>query len=129
MCDYLDDNRSVLAFRRSVPSDLRPFILNSKGNPRTEWRFSLHTNDRRKAIELCHQEVVTTDAAIRKAELARDAWLAKAAQSPQQRAQQDRQWEAEREAGELRSREDFLEHAAFEEGEPLRQALIAKLGR
>lgn len=130
MAIYLDDNRRNFAFRRAVtPEDLRPFILTATGKPRTEWRYSLKTTNRREALERCHVWEVKTDLAIRKAEAARDAWLIASAKSPKQKERERRQWDAEREADELQSHEAFTEDAEFEEREPIRQALIAKLGR
>lgn len=130
MAIYLDDNRANLAFRRAVtPESLRPFILTEKGNPRSEWRYSLKTTDRRKALELCHLWAVKTDRELREAEAKRDAWLIASALTPEEKDRERRRWEAEREADDLRSQDDMRQEWEFEEREPIRQALVAKLGR
>jgi integrase len=127
--EYLDDNRKNYAFRRAVQPDLQPFILNSKGKPRTEWRISLRTTDRRKASELCHIEAVKTDAAIRKAEAARHAWLIASAKSPKENERERLKWEYEMEAMELASRDLDLLDWQMEEREPIRQAILSNLSR
>jgi integrase len=129
MCDYLDANRSIFAFRRAVPEDLQPFIFTKTGKPRTEWRYSLKTNDRRLANERCHIETVLTDRLLEKARADRQAWLVASAKSPQERQRERLQWEGELEASELTSQELLRHERAFEEREPARQALIATLGR
>ena len=67
MCDYLEENRSVFAFRRAVPEDLQPFNFTRTGKPRTEWRYSLKTTERRLANERCRIEAVVTDKLLEKA--------------------------------------------------------------
>jgi integrase len=129
MCDYLDDNRGNFAFRRGVPPELRPFILTSKGKPRTEWRISLRTTDRRLAIEKCHAEAVISDALLKKARAARSAWLADAAKSPKERDQERARFDAEIEAAELEARETDRRDAEADAREPMRQALIAALAK
>lgn len=112
MAIYLDDNRANLAFRRAVtPESLRPFILTEKGNPRSEWRYSLKTTDRRKALELCHLWAVKTDRELREAEAKRDAWLIASALSPEEKDRERRRWEAEREADDLRSQDDMRQES------------------
>ncbi len=129
MSEYLDDNRNNLAFRRGVPPDLQPFILNSKGKPRTEWRISLGTTKRREASELCHLWSVKTDREIREAEAGAGRMAYRQCEEPRAEGTRTPSVGREMEAADLASEDLMKDEWEFEEREPIRQALVANLGR
>jgi hypothetical protein len=121
LCTYLDDERPVLAFRRAVPKDLRPFIKTRTGRPRSEWRYSLGTKDKKLANERCHLETVRTDSLLKQARADRAAWLIENAKSPRERELERLRWKAERANEEFLSLEAAQDDWAFDEREPVRQ--------
>lgn len=126
---YYDTSRKFPAFRRPVDDDLQPFIPNSKGNPRTEWRYSFRTFDKLVILDRYAEHLTATNAEIRKAEDDRAAWLLREAKTPAERDREERRWLAEQEASELRSQDAFQADMAVEEREPLRRQLIAHLSK
>ncbi|MBZ6377696.1 hypothetical protein B5C34_03600 [Pacificimonas flava] len=64
MCTYLQRHNGVYRFRRSVPSELRPFIRTQSGSARREWVISLGTKDREEAKRRLPEHTVETDRLI-----------------------------------------------------------------
>jgi hypothetical protein len=89
MCTHLDKTGSTYYFRRPVPKDLIGHFAIATGQPRTEWKFSLRTNDREEAKRRLRPHVIETDRLIDEARAAIKAALAEL--SAREREEQDAQ--------------------------------------
>lgn len=125
MCSYLNSDRSVYAFRRSVPEHLRPYFRTRTGKPRTEWRYSLGTKDRVEAKSRCHLKAVETDNAIAKAQALFDAGKPPLSALPS--GLEERRFEAEQADMRARELESFSDDCAMEDREEDRAAILDQL--
>ncbi|MEQ8411433.1 MAG: tyrosine-type recombinase/integrase, partial [Erythrobacter sp.] len=64
MCTYLLRIGPKYYFRRQVPKDLVGHFRTATGKPRTEWRYTLGTNDREEAKRLLRPHAADTDRLI-----------------------------------------------------------------
>ena len=64
MCTYLLRIGPKYYFRRQVPKDLVGHFRTATGKPRTEWRYTLGTNDREEAKRLLRPHAIDTDRLI-----------------------------------------------------------------
>lgn len=128
MCSYLNSDRPVYAFRRSVPEHLRGYFLTSTGKPRTEWRYSLGTKDRSEAKTRCHLRAVETDDLIAEAQLLFNAGTPPKRPLTQiDKGREDQRLEAELLASEVGWREAAVEDHEWESRAAARQQLRDEL--
>ncbi|WGM30616.1 DUF6538 domain-containing protein [Brevundimonas sp. NIBR11] len=125
MCSYLNSDRAVYAFRRSVPEHLRPYFRTATGKPRTEWRFSLGTKDRAEAKTRCHRKAVETDNAIREAQALFDDGKPPAL-IPSTNAEEER-FEADLHDMRARELQSFYEDCAVQDRERDRETILNRL--
>jgi integrase len=114
MCSYLNSDRAVYAFRRSVPEHLRAYFLTPSGKQRTEWRISLGTKERDEAKRLCHLKAVETDEAIKVAQAMHSAGIRPPGQSTAASQREEKQFEYDQEAMRWREDESHAEDAEVE---------------
>lgn len=99
----MDKVGATYYFRRVVPDHLRPYFRTESGKPRTEFKISLKTKDRREANRLCELKAVETSALI---DLAQRKFDARIPPSFTTTAQRDAQEWAEQERFELQELAD-----------------------
>lgn len=130
MCSYLNSDRAVYAFRRSVPEHLRAYFLTATGKPRTEWRVSLATKNREEAKARCHLKAVETDRLIEDAQALLDAGKPpRRAANAKARKAEDEWFEAEMLQIAASVEDDAVSEYEWESRETERQALLDQLGR